>query len=164
MCCGGAGLCGLRGNPSVLWCLSQCACFQGSSGPCSRHCCTTLLYKIRLISFLSSEQTGFHELSSPRFLGLGIMSSFYQPHLMTEETQGMGSRSLPKVWRLVRGLTDDGFMKVIPKYQVSTQLGAVLSFRPRAGGRDTASLHPEVKGEQGECAPWYFYVSCLLKS
>ena len=38
-------------------------------GPCSRHCCTAILYKIRLISFLRSEQTEFHELSSPRFLG-----------------------------------------------------------------------------------------------
>ena len=56
------------------------------------------------------------------------------------------------------------FMKVIPKYQVSTQLGAVLSLSPRAGGRGAASLHPEVKGEQGECPPWHFYVSCLLKS
>lgn len=97
------------------------------------------------------------------------MSSFSQPHLMTEETEGTGSRNLPKVWRLVRGLTDHRFYE--SHSQVPGQhpvkccaLPQALGVLPRAGGRGTASLHPEVKSEQGECPPWHFYVSCLLES
>lgn len=97
------------------------------------------------------------------------MSSFYQPRFMPEETEGMGSRNLPKLWQLVSGPTDNRF------YENHSQVPGQHPVRrcarlqapyvlPWAGGRGAASLHPEVKGEQGECPPWHFYVSCLLKS
>ena len=66
------------------------------------------------------------------------MSSFSQPHLMTEETEGTGSRNLPKVWRLVRGLTDHRFYE--SHSQVPGQhpvkccaLPQALGVLPRAG-------------------------------